>query len=40
MGPDLKHWVETVVTSALCLIAVLLAWYLQVNTRARDRHRW
>ena len=30
MGPDLKHWVETVVDTGIKVVAVIVAWYVQM----------
>jgi len=30
LGPDLKHWVETLLDTAIKFVAVVFAWYLQM----------
>jgi hypothetical protein len=30
LGPDLKHWAETIVSTTISFVAILIAWYAQM----------
>ena len=34
LGPELQHWVETIIDAALKLLCVVFAWYLQTVVSA------
>ena len=39
MGPELRHWVPTLISTGVNIVAVVGAWYLQQAARVRARVR-
>ena len=38
LGVELAHWAKTIVESTLTLLAIILAWYLQMVRRPQPPH--